>query len=532
MQRHILKFFSAWLNQYSLFMMFAAFAVLFLILAFPIRCYVDTGVYLETARKILAGQLPYVNYEEINLPTIHYLNILPVIISHWTLINQITAYFLLVWIQLAFSCFAVSLLLGRYLQRFNSVGIYIIPFVLILQAISALILVSFGQREHFIFIAFVPWFVLRWYRWNGGEISSALAFTIGLLACMAASIKPYFIPLFFVCDLYWIVTQRKVKPLLQPEIYGAVTFALIYAVYFVILEPQILISYLTHIMPDAIAGYTAWGSNTVIELTTRDAVWPVGLVILAWVIPPRKRRAMWNMARPLSIALIAAILGYVLQRNDYPYHRMPMEGISYILLGLLVYDLASRFADWGTHMQNPILKRFNLVRHLPFIAIGVFFVNWITISYSLMASTPYVNKTFQNLVTTYSAPGDLIMVVDTEGGPGYPGLQQVNRGQASRYLFPYPLPYNYCGHDLSDVYATDAIVPKAVGKYMDDLVKDIHISRPPLIFIRLRQLYVCPIGFRLNDFLVAHSAIAQELHLSYNVLGDFEGLRVYLRTNK
>ena len=111
------RLFPSWLNIYSLFIIFAAGAVLFLILAFPLRSYVDTGVYLETARKILNGQLPYVNYEEINLPTIHYLNVLPLLISHSIPLNQITVYFLLVWAQLAFSCFAVIILLSHYLER-------------------------------------------------------------------------------------------------------------------------------------------------------------------------------------------------------------------------------------------------------------------------------------------------------------------------------------------------------------------------------------------------------------------------------
>lgn len=526
------RLFPAWLNIYSLFIVFAAGAVLFLILAFPLRSYVDTGVYLETARKILNGQLPYVNYEEINLPTIHYLNVLPLLISHLTPLNQITAYFLLIWAQLAFSCFAVIILLSHHLERFDNVGIYIIPIVLIIQAIFAQMLVSFGQREHIIFLAFVPWFVVRWYRWNGGQINRFLAFSIGFMACLAASIKPYFVPLFLICDLYWFVIYRRFQPLLRPEIYGALTFALIFAIYFVLLVPQVLTSYFTHIMPDAIAGYSAWGTITVLELTTRDAIGPIILAVLPWLMGPGKQGTLWKMARPLSLALAAVIFGYVIQRNDYPYHRMPMDGCSYILFGLLLYHLAYNLPDWIIRNLNLLFKRFKLLVYVPIVAIFVFFVNFIVISHTLMAATPYTNATFQKLVTDYSNSGDAILVIDTEGVPGYPGLQQLNRGQASRYLFPYPLPYNYCGHDLSNVYTADSPVPRAVSKYLDDLVEDIRKTRPPLIFIRLDQIYVCPVGFRLNDFLEAHSVVASEIRSSYKVLGDFVGLRVYLRTGK
>jgi hypothetical protein len=530
-EQHSHRLVSLWLNRYFLVILFALGAVLFLILAFPLRVYVDTGVYLETARKILSGQLPYINYEEINLPTIHYLNILPILLGRWMSINQITAYLLLVWLQLAFSCFAVIWILNCHTGYSRKANIYIIPFVLIIQAIGSLILVSYGQREHLILLMFVPWFVLRWHRWNGGQINPVLAFIIGFSACMGASIKPYFIPLFVVGDCYWLITNRNLRSLRQPEVFGALVFALIYGVYFGILEPQILITYFTHTVPDAVRGYGAWGSVTVGQLLAADGTIPLIVALLPWLIRPDQQDQTWSMARPLSLALIAALAGHVLQRNDYPYHRIPMEGLWYILLGLLIYHLVSVAAVRLGKKQNLVWRKFRLLSHLPLFIIVVLFVDWIYISSQLMGARSLINTTFNELVVTHSTPDDLIMVVDTEGGPGYPGLEQVNRGQASRYLFPYPLAYNFCGHEPPEPFKVDSPVPEAVNKYVADFVEDVNRFKPPLIFIRLEQLYVCPYGFHLNDFLLARSTIASTINASYNILGDFGGQRVYLRKN-
>nr|MCU0466503.1 hypothetical protein [Anaerolineae bacterium] len=54
------------------------------ILVFPHHLNPDVGLYLEMGQKVLDGQHPYVDYEEVNFPMIHWLNVLPAILSRLT----------------------------------------------------------------------------------------------------------------------------------------------------------------------------------------------------------------------------------------------------------------------------------------------------------------------------------------------------------------------------------------------------------------------------------------------------------------
>jgi hypothetical protein len=150
------------------------------------------------------------------------------------------------------------------------------------------------------------------------------------------------------------------------------------------------------------------------------------------------------------------------------------------------------------------------------------------LSYGLIAVTPLDTSDFTSVVQQFSRPGDLIMVVDANGAPGYPGLAEINRGQASRYLFPYPIPYDLCGKDLTSVYDEGYQPPASIQQYFADFKSDIDKYHPPMIFIRIQQETICPVGFRLYDFLQAQHVIDQAIDPGYKLWGDVAGLRTYV----
>src|SRR5262249_10564411 len=158
--------------------------LLVLILEFPLRADGNVGMNLESGKRIADGKLLYVDYDEINPPTIHYINALPALISRLLSINALTLYLLLIWLLIGLVCLAVLLIIRCSIT--SPLGLFIVPFVIAVQSVFLWAITMYGEREHIIFLTFVPWFLLRWQRYNDGQnkdvIHPCLAVSIGFLA--------------------------------------------------------------------------------------------------------------------------------------------------------------------------------------------------------------------------------------------------------------------------------------------------------------------------------------------------------------
>lgn len=98
---------------------------------------------------------------------------------------------------------------------------------------------DFGQREHLFIIYALPWLLLRFCSWEGKQFHPVGAFILGVLAGMAASIKPQFIMPIVLIEAYWLLRYRCFRPLFALEVRGFVCFGLCYAG-FLLLNPGVL----------------------------------------------------------------------------------------------------------------------------------------------------------------------------------------------------------------------------------------------------------------------------------------------------
>ncbi|MCA9910661.1 MAG: hypothetical protein KC519_18525, partial [Anaerolineae bacterium] len=135
-----------------LFWLMAALLVLILVLVilFPFRVPGDTPLYVDLGGRVLDGQRPYIDYFEINTPTIHFLNALPVAYSRLTGMHPVLAYDLLIWLFVAGAAVGVGIIMtrARQDQLLPNTQPWLIPALMVFASYLEWLLVNYGQRDH------------------------------------------------------------------------------------------------------------------------------------------------------------------------------------------------------------------------------------------------------------------------------------------------------------------------------------------------------------------------------------------------
>ena len=75
--------------------------LLVLVILFPLRVAGDIPLYVDLGGRVIDGQRPYIDFFDINPPTIHFLNLLPVAVSRLTGLHPIPVFHLFIWLIVA-----------------------------------------------------------------------------------------------------------------------------------------------------------------------------------------------------------------------------------------------------------------------------------------------------------------------------------------------------------------------------------------------------------------------------------------------
>ncbi|MCA9905218.1 MAG: hypothetical protein KC547_15285, partial [Anaerolineae bacterium] len=165
------------------------------IVLFPLRAAGDSALYLDIGGRVLDGQRPYIDFFDINPPTIHFLNLLPVAVSRLTGLHPIPVFHLFIWLIVAGAATGIGYVLSRARdeERLGMLAPWLLPMLFAVGAYIAWLLIAFGQRDHLFILALPTWAILRWYRWEGGHTPAWPAIFVGVLGAVGASLKPTFI---------------------------------------------------------------------------------------------------------------------------------------------------------------------------------------------------------------------------------------------------------------------------------------------------------------------------------------------------
>jgi hypothetical protein len=192
---------------------------------------------------------------------------------------------------------------------------------------------DFAQREHLMLAASLPYLVLAARRAEGVPTSPVLSLAVALLAAVFLALKPHFLAIPALVELYVLVRTGPRAALRDPVPWSMAALWLAYLALIRWGFPD----YLNFALPLALAYYHSPASLSEILLNERMA--PALLLMLpAAFLALRHPR---GLAPTLALAGLGAVAAAVVQGRGWSYHVMPFK----LLGGLLVVVLVARWLD-------------------------------------------------------------------------------------------------------------------------------------------------------------------------------------------
>ncbi|MEL6273230.1 MAG: hypothetical protein AAFR22_25720, partial [Chloroflexota bacterium] len=438
-----------WLLESSALILMAVMVTI--IILYPLRMNRDAAVFVQFALRLLAGEQMWTDFYVVNFPMIFYISAIPASIATATGLSVPLVFQLFVWLLVGLSAVSAWWLLHRY--YFNSeytIISGIMPAVIV--GFSAYMLVhpdyntmDFGQREHLFILLLLPGFVTRWLHWQQKRVPIALAVIIGMLAAVGSVIKPQFLLLVALPELYWLATRRQWQPLLRPEVFAFVGVGIVYGAWLLIMPGSDY--FLGYMFPTFFPKYNSctWYCETTVEMFQRQGIIAVALLFpLEWLafrgrIP---LNSVYTLLPALSVLRLAALLMNVQQQKGLHYRAVPMYLLFWISIALLAAFMLGR----GKPKRIPVAWQYATA----FIVLQLILLfNFVTVLGTIsMTSLPRAWELPPDLdlyatVLENSDPGDTIAFLTLDPALAHWMTLNTERRLLSRYSAEYPLSFEY-----------------------------------------------------------------------------------------
>lgn len=512
---------------YPVLLSLLSLALLMQILMFPRRVTGDVSMFLDVGDRILQGQVPFVDIIEINVPINHYFAAIPAFAARALSVNPVTAVLVLIWLCVTITAFAAAYIArGRESARIEPGAAYVIPLLTLAFAQMQNLILNYGQREHYFTLGILLWLLIRWQRWEGRRFHPAFAALVGIVAGVAVTFKPHFVPFMVVIEVWGFWRWRSLRGMRFPEIGGALVVPVIYVAY-LLAHPQLVTLYLEEYLPLIRAGYNGYGYMPPLALLTYDlgTLLQLALCLVPWIWRGQTQASLWTLAKPLSLLALGGALHFAIQAKGWAYHRVPFDFFTLLLFAVMLQRVLT---DGISSLPFDAARRLFIVRSTAASA-------WIVltlVSLSLMSSTPLLTS-FPELTAAfdrYSDPGDYVLTVDDNVHPVWPGIHQAGLWQASRYFPAYVFPLSYYGSDVEAIYAPDHQPPPAIQRFLDVMPDDIQQYRPELIVIRTNNTPISgDLHIDMFRFLEARGVLRDVIEPAYVFVEEVIGYRFYVR---
>ena len=277
----------------------------------------DVAWLLYVARKWLGGQRLYEDLIEVNPPLIVWIYALPAMLSDWLGVapKAVSAPFFAAML-LGCAWWTAHLLHGRaalFARRLPVFGV--IGTVLLLPG------VEFGQREHLLVAAVLPYLALLAREMQGEREPPRTAALAGMVAALGCALKPGYLPAFMVLELVGRVHGGR---LLRIATLSAAATLGLYGAGVLVFCP----AFLDKAVPLALALYG--GTDTPCWEIVRQSsvllggVASVALLATIWrsTLPGHQPFLRGLLIVLATFALVASV-SYVMQGKNWFYHRLP-----------------------------------------------------------------------------------------------------------------------------------------------------------------------------------------------------------------
>lgn len=492
----------------------------------PLLSYADQAIYLDIAKLIAAGAVPYQDVFDWNPPLIMYLCVPVVWLAKAVAAPEILVFNLTVMALALLSCYFSLRLISRHLSKTEFVCL--MPLVLAAAQYTATRSVDFGEREHLFVIAYLPFFILRYLRYRNRSVVAAEAFIVGLFAAVMAMLKPQFVLIMAFVELTFLLKstgKNYWQKFLTFEMAALLEVATLYGVALLVLPATVRNIYFGQVLPMYAPAYE-YSQRAFIHLLRNDVlvVQPV-MVILAGLVLAILASRLSVIITASGVIAVVGLFNYLYGNQAWIYRLIPAEFASYICVGTVVGSLLRHYI---VHLKDK-----KLVTALALTAMGAFAL-YCGSQKIISTSTDLAHARMVDMTLTgcqWSSPeGDLdplgqsiiahssrsasVLLLGTGIGPGYPALLQSGRRPCGRYLFSIITQIDYCLAKYGGALWR-ARLDEVLKQTLDDAAKD-----PPELIVLQKN----PIKAILD-----REQLSTRLLSGYKEVEEIAGNTIYVR---
>ena len=480
----------------------------------------DVGAVMDVAHRWLGGERLYVDIIDVNFPLVFVVYAVP------ELLARALGGSAVVWLNACLiGAVLVSFAVCRHLVHLipstrHPLTEALLPPV-ILFALAVLPNDMFGQREHIMLIASMPYLLLAGARAEDAPAGRFLSVGIGIAAGIGFGLKPFFlfIPLFV--ELYLLAVRGPRRTFTDLVPWSIAAMMAIHALIAVFVTP----AYLDTVLPLVAELYGEVGGSTWSVLTGR-LVLPT---LIAWAcigglafFLSRSR-----LVRAIILYGAAALLSAILQAKGWKYHMLPALAAVLLLGSTALAQMADRFL--------PIER---VLHRLPVAGITASFLALLYYQAALFNPPFYKQIEFEDSITEtlihvveQYAPNKRILVLSPGIYPYYPLVNYTGVRMAMRFQTMWPLQgvYHECD-EQGDIYNPPERMSSEERMVFDSVSEDFARLRPDLVIVdNIPGIPECgPEPFSYLTYFKRHPKFGQAF-ARYELLLDLNQFSVYRR---
>ena len=281
----------------------------------------DVAWLLHVAQGWLRGERLYTDLLEVNPPLIIWLSAIPVALADLTGSSPKLFAIGLTAGAILGSAWWSSRLLSRYGVLFERPEPLFVVIAVVLFVLPG---VEFGQREHLLVAAALPYVGIIALRLRAGAVPLPTAITVGLLAGVGCALKPRYALAFALLEI--IAARRKLRHG-RPELVAFIACFAAYGAAVFVLYPE----YLQSMVPLALSLYDAT-DVPLARLLAQSEPLLLGEVILLVLWIARSRSHDDPLLLTLVVFGCGATATFLLQGKDWFYHRIPATTVVVLAL--------------------------------------------------------------------------------------------------------------------------------------------------------------------------------------------------------
>ncbi|CAN5371099.1 hypothetical protein BH10CYA1_BH10CYA1_20110 [soil metagenome] len=456
---------NAWWLGGSALLFLALFARAVFNFSWPINH--DCAMYVDAGRLVLQGKVPYVDFIDLNPPLIFYISAIPAYMSQLSNID----------LDKCFSSFICLIGLLSWLLIYGiargfrgTESNFIGPILFGLAAFNFCVgeWGEFGQRQHLVAMAIVPFIILRWLRSQNAVVCPWLAMTAGLFLGLGLDLVPQYVlvPLAFECCLHG--KKLNLRRFLSPEIFATIFCGIAYGALILLLPKPAIDAFTGRWMPLTAQGYAAYNASWE-AFTTFPFL--IGCLPLFFTASFMAHKDKCSLSLPLFVFCASAYIAAVVQCKGWFNHYLPLFVGSILFVCVQVEARSSG-------MKRPTPAHFRLFTATALLVICA------APSIIIRETIAYPQGELETLKRE-TQPGDAIMVLSTAVPDIYPPLLLAKCVNGSRYLFYFPLEMLRYQEKHAKTAEARALAVQKQGEVIAEIAEDISKSKPKLILIPL-----------------------------------------------